>query len=109
MRMITMMTKQALQAKLKKSDLVITFIKKDGSTRVMNCTSNIPESYTPKQDGMDDLGSSLDASDVKKPKAAKPDNLMTVFDTDAHAWRSFYLDSIQSIEESNTRFGLLQE
>lgn len=62
----------------------VTFIKKDGTERVMKCTRNlgmIPESFHPK------------GTDKKQSEDVFP-----VFDLDAQGWRSFRIDSVISIE-----------
>lgn len=63
----------------------VTFIKKDGSNRVMRCTLNkdiIPVNKLPAGSGS-----------IRKPN---PD-VFSVFDTDIHDWRSFRKDSIIQI------------
>ena len=67
--------------------VTVTFTKKDGSERVMNCTlveSSIPEEKKPK-------GTST---------AARSDETLAVYDIDADGWRSFRIDSIKSVEFS---------
>ena len=64
----------------------ITFIKKDGSERLMQCTlaeSKIPSEFAPK-------GS----------EKAKSDEVLPVFDVENEGWRSFRWDSITNIEFS---------
>ena len=64
----------------------ITFIKKDGSERLMQCTlaeSKIPSEFAPK-------GS----------EKAKSDEVLPVFDVENDGWRSFRWDSIKKIEFS---------
>ena len=64
----------------------ITFIKKDGSERLMQCTlaeSKIPSEFAPK-------GS----------EKAKSDEVLPVFDVENDGWRSFRWDSITKIEFS---------
>ena len=64
----------------------ITFIKKDGSERLMQCTlaeSKIPSEFAPK-------GS----------EKAKSDEVLPVFDVENDGWRSFRWDSITNIEFS---------
>lgn len=89
------MNRDEFYQKLEEGDLEVTFEKKtDGSIRTMRCTANAPENekkeYDPK-------------------KASRPDTLITVYDTEAKGWRSFYADNIKEIKPLDTNFGLLQE
>lgn len=88
------MTKDEIVRKLKDSDLQVTFTKVDGATRVMKCTSNIPES--------------AGNSKISDPRAPKGDNVVTVYDIESNGWRSFHADKVQEVVELDTRFGLLQ-
>lgn len=75
-----------LKKMLKEGVVTVNFQKKDGSTRVMQCTlskSQIPESKMPKNTG----------------KAPNPD-VLPVFDTQKNEWRSFRLDSVRSFEKA---------
>ena len=79
---------------LNETDLEVTFTKKtDGTTRVLHCTKNIPE----------------DMLSPEQKTRAKPEGLLTVFDTDARQWRSLYVDSITEVKQLETSYGLLQE
>ena len=62
----------------------ITFVKKDGTERIMNCTlkSNLTEVYEKKTD---------------RVKESNPD-ICPVFDLDLKAWRSFRFDSVRAVE-----------
>lgn len=87
------MTRDEFYNKLEKSDLEVVFVKKtDNTTRTMKCTANAPESDKPEQ-----------------RKASRPETLITVYDTDAKGWRSFYADSIIEVKPLESTFGLLQE
>lgn len=87
------MTRDEFYKKLEEGDLEVTFEKKtDGSIRTMKCTANAPESDNPEQ-----------------RKASRPETLITVYDSEAKGWRSFYSDSIKEIKPLDTTFGLLQE
>jgi len=69
--------KDALQS----GEVVINFIKKDGTNRIMRCTTKptiIPEEFTPKG-----------------TKAAS-DEVQSVFDLDENHWKSFRWDSLVS-------------
>ena len=62
----------------------VTFTKKDGSERVLNCTlaeSRIPADKAPKEGAA----------------AKKSDEAQAVFDTDIGEWRSFRWDSVKSV------------
>jgi hypothetical protein len=68
-------------------DLCVTFTKKDGTERAMQCTlaeSRIPSDKIPKSDGTV-AGQGSDA-------AAR------VFDTEINEWRSFRWDSVTKVE-----------
>jgi hypothetical protein len=56
----------------------VTFVKSDGTQRVMKCT--LKESVAPK---------------VENPKTS--DTLCTVWETELNAWRSFKFENIQKI------------
>jgi len=78
--------KDWLRTLLKESVVGITFIKKDGSERLMQCTlaeSKIPSEFAPK-------GS----------EKTKSDEVLPVFDVENDGWRSFRWDSIKKIEFS---------
>lgn len=71
--------------KLLKEDIVtVTFTKKNGDKRVMLCT--LLPSYLP---GGDSGGSST---------SVPSDTIVTVWDIEQNAWRSFKFDTITSIE-----------
>jgi hypothetical protein len=65
----------------------VTFLKKDGSERVMNCTTN--KEYIP----LSLQESSSDSQKIKK----KNEDVIPVFDIESQAWRSFRWDSIKSV------------
>lgn len=78
--------KDWLRTLLKEDVVSITFIKKDGSERLMKCTlseSKIPSEFAPK-------GS----------EKAKSDEVLPVFDVESDGWRSFRWDSIKKIQFS---------
>lgn len=71
---------------LNKNQVDITFIKKDGSERIMTCTLNpeyIPEDQQPKNS-----------------KKAKSESSLPVFDLGKQEWRSFRWDSVKSMSFS---------
>jgi hypothetical protein len=78
--------KDWLRTLLHEREVGITFIKKDGSERLMWCTlseSKIPSEFAPK-------GS----------EKVKSDEVLPVFDVENDGWRSFRWDSITNIEFS---------
>ena len=78
--------KDWLRTLLHEREVGITFIKKDGSERLMWCTlseSKIPSEFAPK-------GS----------EKTKSDEVLPVFDVENDGWRSFRWDSIKKIEFS---------
>ena len=78
--------KDWLRTLLKEDVVSITFIKKDGSERIMQCTlseSKIPSEFAPKG-----------------TEKAKSDEVLPVFDVENGGWRSFRWDSIKKIEFS---------
>lgn len=71
-----------LRGLLQSEKVEITFVKKDGSERVMNCTlKDIPADKAPKGSG-------------KK----ESDDAIAVFDLDKNEWRSFRFDSVKRIQ-----------
>lgn len=71
---------------LNKNQVDITFIKKDGSERIMTCTLNpeyIPEDQQPKNS-----------------KKAKSESSLPVFDLGKQEWRSFRWDSVKAMSFS---------
>lgn len=76
-----------LRGLLREGIVTVTFTKKDGSERVMNCTlveTSIPEEKKPK-------GTST---------ILRSDETLAVYDVEAEGWRSFRIDSIKSVEFS---------
>ena len=78
-------SKDALKQQLKEGVKTITFIKADGSQRILRCT--LQESALPQ----------VDASKVTTTKKQNEDAL-AVWDLDNAGWRSFRFDSITSIQ-----------
>jgi hypothetical protein len=78
--------KRWLKGLLKKEKVTVTFTKKDGSERIMRCTTN-PTYIMFK-----------DPAIVESKKERKTnDDAVPVFDLEADAWRSFRWDSIKSV------------
>tara|TARA_B100000586_G_C20068803_1_gene409744 strand:+ start:846 stop:1223 length:378 start_codon:yes stop_codon:yes gene_type:complete len=86
----------------------VTFTKKDGSERVMECTllQHILDKHTPKIENPDEIeekvnewvrsGVAEEDSEESKRKTENP-NVVAVWDIPSDGWRSFRLDSIKSI------------
>ena len=80
--------KEWLRSLLRSEIVTITFNKKDGSERIMNCTlseSKIPAEFAPKG-----------------AEKTRSDSVLPVFDVDKQGWRSFRFDSIKAVEASLT-------
>lgn len=77
--------KSELAEMLRNNKLAVSFVKKDGSDRTMNCT--LQESYLP----------------VFQNAEARKENpeVLAVWDIDNNGWRSFRLDSINSVRVVN--------
>ena len=75
-----------LKSHLQMGPLKVTFTKKDGTERVMNCSLQegviVPHEKTTER--------------VKEESS----DILAVWDLDKKAWRSFRLDSIKSVEFS---------
>jgi hypothetical protein len=78
--------KKWLTGHLKYGPVKLTFTKKDGSERVMKCTTN--PTYIMFKDP-----SILESKSDKKVN----EDVMPVFDLDVGGWRSFRWDSIKSV------------
>lgn len=63
----------------------ITFTKKDGSERVMNCTLR------------SDMLPAVEIKEDKTPRK-KNDNVLSVYDLEANGWRSFTISSVKRVE-----------
>jgi hypothetical protein len=82
--------KDWLKSVLRGGEVTVTFLKSDGTERVMNCTLShdiIPQ--TPEV-----------VAEGSKPKVKRQpsDDVLPVWDIDANGWRSFRWDSIKRIE-----------
>ena len=78
--------KKWLTGHLKYGPVTLTFTKKDGSERVMKCTTN--PTYIMFKDP-----SILESKSDRKVN----EDVMPVFDLEAGGWRSFRWDSIKSV------------
>jgi hypothetical protein len=79
--------KKWLKSHLAYGPTTIVFTKKDGTERVMNCTTN-PE-----------LVPAVEIVESAEPKKEKKVNeeIMPVYDLEAKAWKSFRWDSIKQV------------
>ena len=75
-------TKKDIADKLHASNVNVTFTKVNGEMRVMKCT--LQENVVP----------AFESKGVKKEN----DNVLSVWDLDKSAWRSFRVDSVKSVE-----------
>jgi len=77
-----------LKDMLKMGPVTVTFKKKDGSTRVMECTLDpklLPEVTV------------TESAEPKRTKAPN-DSVMAVYDLEAKAWRSFTIRAVSRVE-----------
>ncbi len=79
--------KRWLKGHLAYGPVTITFTKKDGTDRVMECTTN------PKLVPVPEIKESTEPKKEKK----KNDEVMPVYDLEAKAWKSFRWDSIKQV------------
>jgi len=81
-----MLTKTELKETLSKCFASVTFTKADGSVREMTCT--LMSEHLPKQ--------AIDET-VRHVPRRENDEVISVWDCDKQAWRSFRLDSVTKI------------
>jgi len=82
--------KKMLKTMLKQHVVVVTFTKKDGSERIMNCT--LQEDLIP----IKVVSESANTSNVTIRTVN--DDVVPVYDIDAKGWRSFRWDSVKSVQ-----------
>jgi hypothetical protein len=73
-----------LRGVLQTETVTVTFTKKDGTERVMNCTTN------------PDIVPKVEIKEGSKPRK-QSETTMRVFDTDIKEWRSFTVKSIKHL------------
>jgi len=83
----TALFKKWLRGNLKSGPVTVTFTKKDGTERVMKCTTN--PTYIMFKDPT--------IMESKKERKVNED-VMPVFDMEAGHWKSFRWDSIKSVQ-----------
>ena len=89
--------KKWLKSHLAYGPVTVTFIKKDGTERVMECTTNsdlIP--VVEEKVHMTNTDNPVDFPTSKKEKKINND-VMPVYDLEAKAWKSFRWDSIKQV------------
>jgi hypothetical protein len=89
----TMEKIEMLLDELRKTVINITFTKKDGTERSMNCTLKeciIPKEFRPKQNTK---------VVIEEDETVEPD-LIRVFDVDVQGWRSIILDNVKSVSNA---------
>lgn len=89
--------KKWLKSHLDFGPVTVTFIKVDGSERVMECTTN--PSLVPAVEEKVHVTNTANPIDLPKPKKEKKksDEAITVYDLQAKGWRSFRWDSIKQV------------
>ena len=83
-----MMKREWFESVLKNEIVTITFTKKDGTEREMRCTL--------KQDLLP-VAEVVESTEEDKPKRAKSETSVSVFDLDLNGWRAFSIDSVKTI------------
>jgi hypothetical protein len=74
-----------LEGALRQTTMKVTFTKKDGTERIMNCTLN--PAYLP-----------LVETKQKERELQKPKDYLAVYDTDLKGWRSFVIKNVKAFE-----------
>jgi hypothetical protein len=82
-----------LKAMLKEHVITVSFTKKDGTDRIMVCTTN--EALIPKKIHATNTDNPIDFPTTKS--RAENLNTMSVYDLEKGDWRSFTLKSVKSI------------
>ena len=80
-------TREQLVGLLTENQCVVTFTKVDGETREMPCTLR-----------PDLLPAVVVVEGAEKKERKRNDSVLSVWCTDKESWRSFRVDSVQSIE-----------
>lgn len=88
--------KKWLRSHLRVGPVTVTFTKKDGTERVMNCTTS-PSLVPPEPVHETNTDNPIDFPVPKKEKKVNED-VMPVYDLEAVAWKSFRWDSIKEIK-----------
>lgn len=83
-----MMKREWFESLLKNEIVTITFTKKDGTEREMRCT--LKQTLLP-------LAEVVESTEEDKPKRAKSETSVAVYDLDVEGWRAFSIDSVKTI------------
>ena len=83
--------KKWLKSHLSYGPVTVTFTKKDGTERVMKCTTAAPLVPDPIPTP------NFNLLETPKKERKKNDDIMNVYDLENAAWKSFRWDSIKSI------------
>jgi hypothetical protein len=86
--------KKWLRSHLNYGPVTVTFVKKDGSERVMECTTNT--SLVPQVLHETNTDNPVDFPAPKKERKVNED-IMPVYDLESQAWKSFRWDSIKQV------------
>ena len=86
--------KKWLKSHLAYGPVKVTFTKKDGTERVMECTTS--RSLVPQEVHETNTDNPIDFPVPKKEKKVNED-VMPVYDLEAKAWKSFRWDSVKSV------------
>jgi hypothetical protein len=90
--------KKWLKSHLAFGPVTVTFTKKDGTERVMKCTTSselVPVDLT-EEKHYTNTNNPIDFPAPKKEKKVNED-VMPVYDLDSKAWRSFRWDSVKQV------------
>jgi hypothetical protein len=90
--------KKWLKSHLAFGPVTVTFTKKDGTERVMKCTTSaelVPVDLT-EEKHYTNTDNPIDFPAPKKEKKVNED-VMPVYDLDSKAWRSFRWDSVKQV------------
>lgn len=90
--------KKWLQTHLEIGSVTVTFIKKDGSERVMKCTTapSLVAMDTVPPVHLSNTDTPIDFPTVKKERKLNPD-VCPVYDLESQHWKSFRWDSVKSV------------
>jgi hypothetical protein len=83
-----MMKREWFESLLKNEIVTITFTKKNGTEREMRCT--LKQTLLP-------LAEVVESTEEDKPKRAKSETSIAVYDLDVEGWRAFSIDSVKTI------------
>lgn len=86
--------KRWLKSHLKHGPVTVLFTKKDGTERVMLCTTS--ESLVPQEVHETNTNNPIDFPAPKKERKVNED-VMPIYDLESKAWKSFRWDSIKEV------------